>query len=107
MSSALLLTGKRNPNGFSSDLGSKHPTDSSSVLSDKTLQLDGKSFLISGFWTPAGEGSPCVSQIICLGYMVMKSPFLKSLFVNTPRPFPGESARKQSLLDIEFIFIRI
>ena len=50
----LLLMGKRNLNGFSSDLGSKHPTERSSVLSDKTLQLNDKSSLISGFWTPAG-----------------------------------------------------
>ena len=56
LASPRLLILKRNLNGFSPDLGSKHPTDSSSVLSDKTLQLDDKSFLISGFWTPAGPG---------------------------------------------------
>ena len=54
LASSRLLILRRNLNGFSPDLKSKHSTDSSSVLSDKTPQVNGKSSLISGFWTPAG-----------------------------------------------------
>ena len=54
LASIRLLIGKRNLNGFSPDLRSKHPTDRSSVLTDHTPYLDDKSSLISGFWTPAG-----------------------------------------------------
>ena len=49
-----LLILKRNLNGFSPDSRSKHPADSSSVPSESTSQLNGKSALISGFGTPAG-----------------------------------------------------
>ena len=54
LASPQLLILKRNLNGPDPGLGSKHPTDSSSVLSDNTSQLIDKSSLISGFWTPAG-----------------------------------------------------
>ena len=54
LASPRLLILKPNLNGFSPDLGSKHPTDRSSVLNDHTQRLDQKSSLISGFWTPAG-----------------------------------------------------
>ena len=55
LASPRLLILKRNLNGPGPDLGSKHPTDRSSSLSDNTPQLDDKSSLISGFWTPAGR----------------------------------------------------
>ena len=48
LASPRLVRLERNPNGFSPDLRSKHPTNGSSVLSDKAPQLDGKSSLI--FW---------------------------------------------------------
>ena len=54
MSSARFLIGKCNVNGFSPDLGIKHPTDRSSVLNDHTPHPDDKSSLISGFRTLAG-----------------------------------------------------
>ena len=53
MSSAGLSIGKRNLNGFSSDLRSKHLTDASSVLSGHTTELIDKSSLMFGFWTSA------------------------------------------------------
>ena len=53
LASPRLLILKRNLNGPGPGLGSKHPTDRSSVLSDHTPHLDDKSSLISGFWTPA------------------------------------------------------
>ena len=94
-----LLILKRNLNGFSPDLGSKHPTDSSSVLSDKTPQLNDKSSLISRFWTLAGSWKR-VTELLPVGCLLLKSrlkPFrlhftIKSRAEASPTTFERKEA---------------
>ena len=54
LASLQLVTLKRNLNGFSSNLRSKNPPGSSSVLTESLLQLLGKSCVIFGLWMAAG-----------------------------------------------------
>ena len=75
-----LLLGKRNLNGFSPDLRSKHLTDSSSGLSDKTQQSNDKSFLISAFWTPAGFLEKRDTEVVVKHWQKKERLLLKNTF---------------------------
>ena len=98
-----LLIGKRNLNGFSPDLRSKHLADSSSVMSDRTLQLPGKSSLISGFWTPAGFfGSHSNTRGVLLG-----PPFTSTLVGNNQQNLYRETTIGMILQSISLRLLNI